>query len=85
MIESIDGFILVKLLHGGLLFLVVSLLHFLHEGLEVTELLQQRLVGQVLDVLGVVVCSVGGAPFVHLLEAFWLMWVDALQDTQTSM
>ena len=85
MIESIDGLILIQLLHGRLLFLVVSLLYLLHEGFEVTELPQQRLMGQVLDVLGVVVCSVGGASLVHLLEAFWLMGVDALQDTQASV
>ena len=40
--------------------------------------------GQVLDVLGIVVGSVGCAPFVHFLEAFWLVRVDAFQDTQTS-
>ena len=81
MVQSIDWLILIQLLHSGVLFFVISLLHFLHEDLELPELDQQWLVGQVLDVLGIVVCLVGCAPLVHLLEALGLVRVDPLQDT----
>ena len=85
MIKGVDGFVLVELLHGGLLFFVVSFLHLLHEHLELSELVQQWLVGQVLDVLGIVVGPVGSAALVHLLEAFWLVRVYSFQDAQTSV
>ena len=81
MVQSIDRLILIELLHSGVLFFVVSLLHFLHEGFELPELDQEWLVGEVLNVLGIVVGLVGCAPLVHLLKALWLMRVDALQDT----
>ena len=62
MVQSIDRFILIQLLHSGVLFLVVRrLFHFLHEGLELPELDKQWLVGQVLDVLGIIVCLVSYA------------------------
>ena len=78
MVKSIHWLVLIELLHRGVLLLVVGLLHFLHECLELSELDQQWLVGQVLDVLGIVVGLVGCATLVHLLEALWLMRVDAL-------
>ena len=81
MVQGIDGLVLVELLHSGVLLLVVGLLHLLHEGLELSKLDQQWLVGQVLDVLGIVVGLVGRAPFVHLLEALGLVRVDPFQDT----
>ena len=80
MVQSIDRFILIQLLHSGVLLLVVRLFHFLHEGLELPELDEQWLVGQVLDVLGIVVCLVGCATLVYLLEALWLVRVDAFQN-----
>ena len=85
MVQSIDWLILIELLYSGVLFFVVSLLYFLHEGLELPELDQEWLMGQVLDILGIVVSLVGCAPLVHLLEAFGLVRVDALQDAQTSI
>ncbi len=60
---------------------MVGLLYFLHEGLKLPELDQQWLVGQVLDILCIVVGLVGRAPFIHLLEALGLVRVDTLQDT----
>ena len=84
MVQSIDWLILIELLYSGVLFLVVGLLHFLHEGLELPELDQEWFMGQVLDVLGIVVGLVGCATLVHLLEAFGLMRIDALQDAETS-
>ena len=85
MVHSIDRLILIiELLYSGVLFFVVGLLNFLHEGLELPELDQEWLVGQILDVLGIVVGLVGCASLVHLLEALWLVRVDALQDAQTS-
>ena len=77
-VESVDGFILIELLYSGVLVLVVRLLHFLHEGLELSELVQEWLMGQELYVLCIVVGPVGGVALVHLLEAFWLVRVDAL-------
>ena len=66
MVQSIDRFILIQLLHSGVLFLVVRLFHFLHECLELPELDKQWLVGQALDVLGIiVVCLVGCATLIY--------------------
>ena len=81
MVQSIDRLILIELLHSGVLFFVVGLLHFLHEGLELPELDQEWFVGQVLDVLGIVVGLVGCAALVHLLEALGLVRVDPLQTS----
>ena len=61
----------------------MCLLHLLHEGFELSELVQERLVCQVLDVLSIVVSPVGSTSLVYLLEALWLAWVDAFQNTQT--
>ena len=73
MVQSIDWLILIELLYSGFLFFVISLLHFLHEGLELPEFDQQWLMGQVLDVLGIVVGLIGCAPLVRLLEALGLV------------
>ena len=80
MVQSIDWLILIELLYSGVLFFVVSLLHFFPEGFELPELDQEWRMGQVLDVLDIVVSLVGCAPLVHLLEALGLMRVDALQN-----
>ena len=81
-VNGVNRPVLIEPLHGVLLVLVEGPLYLLHEGLEVTELLQQRLVGQKLDVLGVVEGPAGGAAMVHLLQVLGLVRVDALEDAQ---
>ena len=79
MVQSIDRFILIQLLHWSAVPCGMPF-HFLHEGLELPKLDEQWFVSQVLDVLGIVVCLVGCATLVYLLEALWLVRVDAFQN-----
>ena len=55
-----------------------GLLHTFHEPFEISELLQQRLVGQKLDVLVVVECPIGRAALVHFLTVVWFVRIDTL-------
>ena len=81
-VDRVNRAILVESLDSVLLVLVEGPLHLPHEGLEVPELLQQRLVGQELDVLGVVEGPAGRAAVVHLLQVLWFVGVDPLEDAQ---
>ena len=63
--------------------LVQRPLHPPDEGPKVSEFLQKRLVGEELDVLYVVVRLVCSAAMVYLLLVLGLVWVDALEYTQT--
>ena len=76
-VQGVHWFVIVQLVGLDLLPLVQSLLYLLDEGPKVSELLQQWLMGQELNVLYVVVCLVGSAPMVDLLLVLWLMGVDA--------
>lgn len=64
---------------------VYSFLHSFHKLLEISKFLQQRLVGQELNIFVVVEGPVGCAALVHLLVVIRFMWVDAFQNTQPSV
>lgn len=76
-IQSVDGFVLLQSLYSVVLVLVQGFLHLLHEGLEVSELLQQRLMGEELNVLCVIVGLVGCTTSIDLLQVGRLVGVYA--------
>lgn len=80
MVEGVDGLVLLQSLSSRLLVLVEGLLQATHEHLELPELVQERLMCQEPNVLGIVVGLVGSAPLVDLLGILGLVWVDSLQD-----
>ena len=82
-IQGVDRFVVIHLVGLHFLSLVQRPLHPPDEGPKVSEFLQKRLVGEELDVLYVVVRLVCSAAMVYLLLVLGLVWVDALEYTQT--
>ncbi len=79
-VQRVDGLVLNQPLRRVVLVLMHCLPHLLHEGLEVAELVEEGFVGEKLDVLQIVVGSVGGAAFVHLLQVLWLVGINSFED-----
>lgn len=62
-----------------------SFLYTFHKFLKVSKFLEQGLVSQELDIFVVIEGLIGSATFVHFLIVIGFMWVDALQNTQSSV
>ena len=84
-VQGVQRLPLIQSLHSVVLVLEIGTLHFPHEHLKVSELLQQRLMCQELNVLSIVVSLVSSAAFVDLLQILRFMRIDALQNTQPTI
>jgi len=84
MIQRVDWLVLLQVCCNGVFLLSKGASEPLCEDLELSEFLEQGLMGEELDVLGPVVRLGGGVTLRHLLQVVGLARVDALQDAQTT-